>query len=91
MIKSEEYAIYMTTESEGRDVCIVDPLGRYTLINVDNWERFVSDVIIFNPYPPREYPAGTTFKEMEDPDLNDLVEEERILREYVEETKQRRK
>ena len=41
LIKRDSFAVFNTTESEGRDICIKDDVGRYMLI----YETDLSDLI----------------------------------------------
>ena len=64
----KEYAIYNCNDYQ--DVCIVDSLGRWTLVHRDDWEQFVEDALFYNPFPPEHHEPGTTFKEMQNDHIN---------------------
>lgn len=73
MIKRNEYAMFLTKESEGEDVCIVDSCNRKFYINKDDWDQFVEDVVFYQPFAPKQYSTNTTFDQLEAEEMLDDV------------------
>lgn len=62
MIKTDDYAVFSTTESAGADICVMDSCGRYTLVHEEDLDSLITSLVKFGIGRRGEYSVTTPFR-----------------------------